>query len=215
MTGSIRADREDLANAGDARRNRRHQQRRRQWVAATRDVTPDAIERRDALLDPDAGDRADRPRARDLLPRDPPDVARGEPERLAHLARRVADALFDLRGRHLDRSRQPVELAGEGKQRRVSPLANARDDPGHPASSRGSRPGRRSSNAATPSASLEEMMRTWSWYRRCRVPDPRSPQSTILLSGYSTIPSARAALRRGIRSRTARSSMIVLTATHS
>ena len=43
----------------------------------------------------------------------------------------------------------------------------------------------------------------------------RSRHSTILLSGYSTMPCARAAFSRGIRSRTVRSSMIVLTATHS
>ena len=38
---------------------------------------------------------------------------------------------------------------------------------------------------------------------------------TILLSGYSTMPSAPAALRRGMRSRTVRSSRIVLSATQS
>ena len=38
---------------------------------------------------------------------------------------------------------------------------------------------------------------------------------TILLSGYSTMPWARAVFSFGIRSRTVRSSMIVLTATHS
>src|SRR5262249_47042964 len=38
---------------------------------------------------------------------------------------------------------------------------------------------------------------------------------TILLSGYSTMPCARAPLRRGIRSRTVRSSMMVLMATQS
>src|SRR5207253_2266127 len=48
-------------------------------------------------------------------------------------------------------------------------------------------------------------------------PSPLSPQSykTILLSGYSTIPCAFALFSFGIRSRTVRSSMIVLTATHS
>src|ERR1051325_11204415 len=40
-------------------------------------------------------------------------------------------------------------------------------------------------------------------------------QSTILLSGYSTMPWPPAAFSFGIRSRTVRSSMMVLTATHS
>ena len=39
--------------------------------------------------------------------------------------------------------------------------------------------------------------------------------NTVLFNGYSTMPWARAALSLGIRSRTVRSSMIVLTATHS
>ena len=51
-------------------------------------------------------------------------------------------------------------------------------------------------------------------HRRAVVGRDDAHQRTILLSGYSTIPSARAALRRGIRSRTVRSSMMVLTATH-
>ena len=42
---------------------------------------------------------------------------------------------------------------------------------------------------------------------------PQNTQSTILFSGYSTMPSPPAALICGIRSRTARSSRIVLTAT--
>ena len=41
-------------HAGDARRNRGHQQRRRQRIASARNVAADAIERRDALRDANA-----------------------------------------------------------------------------------------------------------------------------------------------------------------
>src|SRR5258706_16126410 len=51
------------------------------------------------------------------------------------------------------------------------------------------------------------------------LPLPAAPAPpayrTILFNGYSTMPCARAALSLGIRSRTVRSSMIVLTPTHS
>ena len=46
-----RADRDDLVDAGDARRNRGHQQRRGQRIASARHVAADAVERDDALLD--------------------------------------------------------------------------------------------------------------------------------------------------------------------
>ena len=52
---------------------------------------------------------------------------------------------------------------------------------------------------------------------RCAVSleDKDAHHRTILLSGYSTMPCARAAFSRGISSRTVRSSMIVFTATQS
>ena len=49
-----RADGDDLRDARDARRDRGHQQRRRQRIAAAGNVAADAVEREDALLDADA-----------------------------------------------------------------------------------------------------------------------------------------------------------------
>ena len=129
--GHVRArtDGDNLPNAGDARRDGGHQQRRRQGIAPAGDIAANAIQGSDPLFDPDARHRADRPAARDLPAGDPPDVPRRQPDRVPDLARRVAHPGVDLRRIDLDRQRQPIELARERQQRWIAVAAHPLDDP--------------------------------------------------------------------------------------
>ncbi len=197
-----RADGDDLAHAGDPRRHGGHQQRRGQRKAAARHVAADALERLDALLDrsppsPPRGRRASGSAA--------PRHARcsSRPSRWpAARRRRTLRGLGDSISSRLTSigSAQAVELLREPQQRlvaaRAHPLHDARDLPLE-------RHGR----------SIAVASRTRVLASRALVAgvddlhelDPiddevrRSVYSTILLSGYSTMPCAPAALSFGIR----------------
>ena len=106
-----RADGDDLPHAGDPRRDRGHQQRRRQRIAAARHVAADAIERDHALFDRDAGRGRQPPPARDL-----PCARRARMFRAASaIAFRTSAgtgrgrACASPRAGHLERSAEPVE----------------------------------------------------------------------------------------------------------
>src|SRR5581483_7443108 len=137
---------------------------------------------------------------RNLPGGDPRDVAGGLPERPADVGGNARSLRFDLGARHFERSVEAVEAPRKPEQRPVALLADPRDDAGD--------------------AALEGAVHRLvaGEHPRQRPPVRRVDDlhhSTILFNGYSTIPCARAAFSRGIRSRTVRSSMIVFTATHS
>jgi hypothetical protein len=190
----------DLAHARDARRNRGHQQRRGKRKAAAGDVAADAGERFDALLDDHARRDLHVEVFGDLTIRDTGDVARGLADGAADVGADSRRAGLHLRVRDFDVTSQPVVPAAQPRQRDVAPVPDLPHDPPHPA--------------------LERRIRR---RRAPRQPGDRSfvrlqdahAHNTILFSGYSTMPWARAVFNLGIRSRTVRSSMMVLTATQS
>ena len=106
-------------DAGDARRNRRHQQRRGQRIQAAGHVAADAIERDDALLDADAG----APRSS----RKPRGTCARATRRMCRAARRIAAR---TRAGSASARRAPTRCAG------------LRCGPARPSSSRGVAPQR-------------------------------------------------------------------------
>ncbi len=151
---------DDLAHAGDARGNRRHQERRRERIAPAGDVAADAIERHDALLDSHAGRRGDRPAPRDLPACDAADVSSRQSNRVTHVAWSRADAGLDLCRLDLERPRSARRSASRMPDRAGSPSRRTRATMrATRASSRRSRAGRRSSRPLTARSSVLSMMR--------------------------------------------------------
>ena len=124
-----RADHDHLANAGDARRDRGHQQRGGQRKAAARDVAADAGQRLDALLDRDAARHLHVEVFRDLAEGHRGDVGRGLCDRPPHRRLDARGAVTHLRRGDLDRSRQAIEAFREARQRPIAAGPHLVDDP--------------------------------------------------------------------------------------
>src|SRR6185369_13834859 len=194
-----RADRDHLVHAGGDGRNGRHQQRRRKWITAARNVAADTIQCHNPLLDRDAATDAGLPATWNLPFRDGSYVGGGAPKCAADRYRYQSRGCGHLLPRNLHLTVETVECPCVTQQRRIAMLADVSDDLRHTAV-----------RLRVPYALRCEQLAHRVPIGRCH-----DSHSTILLSGYSTIPWPPAAFSFGIRSRTVRSSMIVLTATHS
>ena len=123
----LRTHGDDLAHAGNGRRNRRHQHRRGQGIASAGHVTADAVERYHALFDGDAaGHRAPAiPAAPAASPR--PRMCRAA----ARMARRTRRRECRGRGPHLigadlQRSLPSIQLARVARERGIAAAAHRR-----------------------------------------------------------------------------------------
>ena len=137
---------------------------------------------------------------RNLPERDAGDVTGGLPERSPDIRRHAGRLLAHLLRRDLERRLHAVELSSEPEKRAIASRAHIVDDGVDPPVER----------AIVAAAACEQALE-----RGTIGGGYDAHHNTILFNGYSTMPWARAALSLGIRSRTVRSSMIVLTATHS
>ena len=132
-----RAGHDDLGHPRDPRGDRGHQQRRRQRVAAGRDVAADALERGHALLDLDpSGDRG-APSARELAPRDAADVAGRGPQRRPQLRGDGLEPRLHLLRRHLDGAVEVVEAPRVAQHRLVAGTPDRAHDTRDPAGEAG------------------------------------------------------------------------------
>ena len=127
-----RTDRDDLAHAGDPRRDRRHQQRGGQRIASAGDVASDPLERRDALVDRHAGHRPGRPAARHLAFRHVADVARRHGDRPPHAGIDRRRSAQHLRARDLDVPFSPSNFFAYDSTARSPRRRTSVDDPRHP-----------------------------------------------------------------------------------
>jgi hypothetical protein len=164
-------------------------------------VAADTIERFYSLADCHARPDVNRERLEALAEGDALDVTSGQTDGLANLARDsvCCRAPRSLRYVEVARAGRVTEAARPVVHCGVSPAPDIAHD-----AARGTKNGRIACEIPRHQSRQGRGVR--------RFDDPH--HNTILLSGYSTMPWARAALRRGISSRTVRSSMIVLTATH-
>ena len=173
-------------------------------MAARRHVAANPLERPDALFDDDARRDGLPPALRPLPTGDLPDVARRRRDGAADVRRHRSAGSVELGRRDLQGAAQTVEALGVGAQRAIAAPPHVLDDAGDPPLERSvcplpaiGQPGDRSG------------------VRRRENLDHAVAHRTILLIGYSTIPWPPAARTFGMNSRTVRSSMIVLMATHS
>src|ERR1035441_9923569 len=206
-------DDHDALNAGHLRGTGGHQQRGGQRMAAAGHVATHRAERAHKLACGEAGNRRCIPRRRQLALGKAANLLRS---RGHGLAQRGTDGLprsghFVLRHAQRIRAGKPVELGRIAQQSAITLFAhigdNALDCGQHAVERR--------------AAALFERSKNFCCLPRASSFGPdhfhRSPPGyrTTLLSGYSTMPVALAAFRRGITSRATRSSTIVLTATQS
>src|SRR6266436_4289102 len=197
-----RANDFNLGHAGDDGRHDGHDQGGDERELSPGNVAADGFDRAHDLADLHAGLDLDRPRLRQLLFRNTPDIARGVFDGADKIHRRLpADgANFAFRGPQIFVPKiSTVELLSPREQCRVPTLTNVGDDLGcHSLRFR-----------------ITLLPRTQKLFlnRGCELYDAH--QSTILFKGYSTIPCALAALSFGKICRTTASSTIVLIATHS
>src|SRR5262245_40335582 len=126
----------------------------------------------------------------DLTERDARDIGCRTFDRSTDVARQGRGGTTHVVARHFERRPDPVEAARKPGQRTIAAVGDACDD-------RGDAP----SEAAITSAIACQHTR-----ERPPIGSLDDSHSTILLSGYSTMPCACAALSRGIRSRTVFSS---------
>ena len=208
---------------GDASRNGGHQQGGGQRKPAAGHITADPPERLDPLLDRDAGHDFQIPVLRNLPEGDARDVARGLADGAAHVGWHGRRGRRHLVARDLERRLTPSNRLAKPSSAR-SPPTRTRSTISATRRSNDRSAERSRASTRDQRLSIRRFDDPHSWSTR---PQPARPatrsgrsstpprQSTILLSGYSTMPCALASLSRGMRSRTVFSSMIVLTATHS
>src|SRR6185437_3476467 len=193
--------------------NRRHQQRRWQRMPPARHVTSHRSQRPHHL--PACQPRLVlAPVLRHLLLREPANLLCRRAQSLLQRGTRRLPRRRHLLARHAKRlaSRQPVQSRRVPQQRAIALLAHGRHNPPHVRH-----------HAIQRRAAAVFQFRHQGSRLACAAPlgpnqfhrSPRTPYSTTLFSGYSTIPVAFAAFSRGITSRAVRSSRIVFTATHS
>jgi hypothetical protein len=177
---------DDAADASNLSGNRRHQQRRNQRKTAARNVTANRFERLDALADAHSGLDDNAPGAGPLLFGNAADVPRGMLECHAQLARnllRGGAAVPRAYPQRLGRKPQMVQPANPAQKRSVAAAPHAGNNAcGHQLGRRVTAMARAQEFAGSSAGEFDD-----------------AHQSTILLSGYSTIPCAFAALSRGIK----------------
>ena len=200
----LRADRDDLAHAGDLRRDRRHQERRGQRVASARHVTADALERRRR-----AARSSRRPPGCVVQPRGTCRRATCLMFRAAAaIARRTSDATdaaprSHLRARDLDVARQAVEplrVRQHARDRRAAARRSrcARRAARTPGRAPGRDPAAPPPPAHRCSRRSVSLVTSASRFPDSQISDISRSHMTILFSGYSTMPWALAPFRRGI-----------------
>ena len=123
-----RADRHDLGDAGSVRRNCGHQQRGGKWIAAGGDITSDAIERHDTLLNGDSSGDTRSPPPRHLAACHRAAIARRRSDRRPDGCRNIARRASHFVEGDLDGAAETVELARVASQRPVAGAAHVGND---------------------------------------------------------------------------------------
>ena len=128
----IRRHHHDPLHSRHLRRNRRHQQRRRQRIPPARHIASHRPQRPHHLPQLPAADLL-APRLRHLPVGESPDIRRRPPQRLARLRRSRLPPLLDFLLRHPQRLpfRQAIPQCGIAHQRLVAALPNRLNDPPH------------------------------------------------------------------------------------
>ena len=202
--GTRRAD-HDARNSCDLRGDHGHQQRRRQWITSSRHVAADGVNWPDDLSDLQAGLNFAGELLRFLPFGELADVLRGGFEGMTQIGRDRGERGRQFLFAHAKRSLrcESVPFLGEASKSGIalrSDILNYATD--------GAFGFRGKEQAAV--GELRDLA------RNCAVSNYSYARHyiTTLFSGYSTIPCAFAAFRRGMISRAVVSSMMVFTATH-
>ena len=120
-----------VGHTGGACRNRRHQQRRRQGVPASRHIAGGAIQRCHPLFDDHAGGGRHTKTPGQLFAGNRANVIGRFPDRAADRSRNPLGAVANLTRRELDRAAQVVELACIRDERPIAAPPHPPDDLAH------------------------------------------------------------------------------------